>query len=143
MIAVTGTARAVEELTSWRDLTSTGYGRAVVAKIALLLTIGAIAARNRLRSVPAAAENLRPLRRLSSAELVLATAALAAAALLGSLAPPAAGRLVEPLGITASGSDSRSTLEVRLDAASAQPGPNRFVVHVVDSDSHEPVPSGT
>ena len=56
-----GTARAVEELTSWRDLASTGYGRAVVAKIALLLTIGAIAARNRLRSVPAAGENLSPV----------------------------------------------------------------------------------
>jgi len=141
-IAATGTARAVEELTSWRDLASTGYGRAVVVKIALLLTIGAVAARNRLRSVPVVAENLGPLRRLSGAELVLATGALAAAALLGSLAPPAAGRLVTPLGITASGSDSRSTVEVRLDAASAQPGPNRFVVHVVDFESHEPVPVG-
>ena len=74
VIAATGTARAVEELTTWRDLTSTGYGRAVLAKIALLLAIGVVAARNRLRSVPAAAQNLRPLRRLSGVELVLATA---------------------------------------------------------------------
>jgi copper transport protein len=141
-IAATGTARAIEELTSWRDLGSTGYGRAVLVKIVLLLTIGAIAARNRLHSVPEAGENLSPLRRLSSAELVLATGALGAAALLGSLAPPAAGRLVTPLGITASASDSRSRVEVRLEAASAQPGPNRFVVHVVDSESHQPVPTG-
>ncbi len=141
-IAASGSARAVEELTSWRDLISTGYGRAVVVKIALLLTIAAVAARNRLRSVPAAGENLGPLRRLSRVELLLAAVALAAAALLGSLAPPAAGRLVEPLGISVSGSDSRSTVEVRLDAASAQPGPNRFVVHVVDFHSHEPVPAG-
>jgi hypothetical protein len=89
-----------------------------------------------------AGENLSPLRRLSSAELVLATGALAAAALLGSLAPPAAGRLVAPLGITASGSSPRADVDVRLEAASAQPGPNRFVVHVVDSDSHQPVPTG-
>ena len=141
-VAVTGTARAVEELTSWRDLASTGYGRGVVAKIVLLLAIGAIASRHRLRSIPVAGENLSPLRRLSSAELLLATGALAAAALLGSLAPPAAGRLVAPLGITASGSNPRAGVEVRLEAASAQPGPNRFVVHVVDSDSHEPVPTG-
>jgi copper transport protein len=138
LVAATGVVRAVDELTSWHDLVSTGYGRAVVAKVALLVTIAAIAVGNRQRSMRAGG-SAGPSGRLSAAELVLAACALAAAALLGTLAPPAAGRLVAPLGITVTGSDPRSTIEVRLEAASRQPGPNRFVVNVVDFRSHEPI----
>jgi hypothetical protein len=89
--------------------------------------------------VPAAAADLRPLRRTSRAELGLATAALAAAALLGSLAPPVAGQPVASQGISASGSDFATTIRVKLTAASAEPGPNKFVVRVQDYDSGDTV----
>ena len=139
VVVVTGVVRAVDELSSWSELVSSGYGRAVVAKVALLLAIALLGARNRLRSVPAATESLGLLRRTSSAELVLAASALAVAAVLGTLSPPAAGQLLAPSGIAVSGTDLGTTVRVGLTAASAEPGPNRFVVGVVDYDSKEPV----
>lgn len=142
VVGATGVARAVEELTAWDDLVSTGYGLAIVAKILLLLAIAVFGAFNRLRHVPAAAVSLGALRRASRAELILAAGALAAAAVLGSLAPPASGRPAAPLGLTVSGADARSTVEARLTAASAQPGPNRFVLHAVDLGSKKPVQAG-
>jgi putative copper export protein len=139
VVASTGIARAVEQLSAWGDLVSTGYGLTVTAKITLLLCIAVLAALNRWRSVPRARVDLGPLRRTSRAELVLAAAALAAAAVLASLAPPVAGRLVAPLGLSAAGSDSLGTVRVRLTAASGEPGPNRFVVQAVGYQSNAPV----
>ena len=138
VVGATGLTRAVEELSSVGDLVSTGYGEAVLAKIALLLAIAGLGARNRWWSVPAADTDLGLLRRTSSAELALAAGALAAAAVLGSLAPPASARALPPLGLTVSGTDARGTVHVELTAASADPGPNRFVLRAVDR-SHAPV----
>ena len=47
VVAVAGTLRAIDELGAWSDLWATGYGRAIVAKVALLALIVAIAARRR------------------------------------------------------------------------------------------------
>ena len=92
--------------------------------------------------MPAAATDLRPLRRTSRAELGLAAAALGAAALLGSLAPPVSGQPGGAIaGLSASGADFATTTRVKLTAASDQPGPNRFVARVEDYDSSEPVPA--
>jgi copper transport protein len=139
VVAGTGIVRAVEQLSTLGDLVSTGYGLAITAKIALLLCIALLGALNRWRSVPRVAADLRPLRVTARAELVLAAVALAAAAVLGSLAPPVAGRLVPPLGLSVAGADSRSTVRVQLSAASADPGPNRFVVHAVGYESNAPI----
>lgn len=142
VLGATAIARAVEELSAWGDLVHTGYGRAVLAKGTLLLAIAGVAVVNRRRGVPAAATDLGLLRRLSRVELVLAAGALALAAVLGSLAPPASRRSVAPLGLTLSGTDVRSAVQVRLTVASAQPGPNRFVLHAVDVGSKTPVQAG-
>jgi copper transport protein len=138
VVAATGTWRAVNEVASWRELTSTGYGRAVVAKALLIAGIAAFAARNRWRSLPVLDTDLMPLRRTSRRELTLATAAVVVAALLGALAPPASARPAPP-AITVAGSDVGTTTRVRLTVASAQPGPNRFMVRAVDYDSGTPV----
>jgi hypothetical protein len=111
----------------------------VLAKIALIAAIVALAARNRRRPVPATASDLEPLRRTSRAELALALGALAVAALLGSLAPAVAGPRAAPQGVSDEGSDFGTTVRVELAAASAEPGPNRFVARVDDYDSGEPV----
>jgi copper transport protein len=139
VVVATGTLRAVDELSSWGELVSSGYGRAVLAKIALIAAIVALAARNRRRTVPVAASDLEPLRRTSRAELALALGALAVAALLGSLAPAVAGPRAAPQGVSDEGSDFGTTVRVELAAASAEPGPNRFVARVDDYDSGEPV----
>jgi copper transport protein len=139
VVVVTGTLRAVDELSSFGDLTSTGYGLAVLEKIALIALIVALAVRNRRRTVPGAASDLSPLRRTSRAELGLALAALAVAAVLGTLAPAVAGPEVAPSGISDSGGDAAATVNAELRAASAEPGPNRFVVQVEDEETEDPV----
>ena len=137
VVAASGLWRAVNELTSWDDLTTTAYGRAVLAKGALLLVIAALGAINRWWNVPRAHVGLGPLRIAARGELALAAAALGAAALLGTLPPPAAVRLVP--GIAASGVDFGTTVRVSLSAASDQPGPNRFVARISDYDTRKPV----
>jgi copper transport protein len=140
VVLVTGTVRAVDELSSWGELFDTGYGRAVLAKLALIALIAGLAARNQRRSVPAASGDLGPLRRSSRAELALAVTALAVAALLGTLAPAVSGQpeAATP-GLSVSGADFATTVEVRLATASDEPGPNRFVAELSDYDSGEPL----
>jgi copper transport protein len=142
VVVVTGFVRAFAELSSWSQLASTGYGRAVVAKTALIGGIAAFAAFNRWNSVPAAPSNLRPLRRTSSGELILAATALAVAAVLGTLTPPAAARAITQPGISVAGTDFATTVRARLTVASNDPGPNSFTLRVVDYDSNEPVRAG-
>ena len=142
VVATTGVLRAVHELTSWADLLSTGYGRAVLIKIGLLVAIAALGALNRRRNVSRAALTLHPLRRAAGGELLLAAVALAAAAVLGSLAPPAASRVAAPEGLEASGADAGTTTRVKLTTFSDQPGPNTFTAEIAGYDSKEPVRAG-
>ncbi len=136
--AATGGFRSYTELARWSDLIVTDYGRTVLVKIVLTAAIAAVAALNRWHTVPLASVSLRSLRRVASGELVLATMALGAAAVLGALPPPASGfETVRPL--QAAGADFGTTVRVELTTASDQPGPNDFSVRVVDYDSHKPV----
>jgi copper transport protein len=139
VVAGTGIVRAVGELSSWADLSSTAYGRLLSVKIALLLVIAALGALNRWKSVPAAAISLHALRQTAGWELAVAILVLAATAILGTLPPPAAGPLAMPPGISTSGADFAQSVRVELTAASDQPGANRFVVRAVDYDSKTPV----
>ena len=138
MLAVAGTLRAVDELTAVHDLWSTGYGRAMLAKIALLAVIAGIALRSRRRA-RAAARDLVALRRTTRGELGLATGALALAALLGTIAPPIAVGIAAP-ALSATGADfAPPRCASQLTAASAEPGANAFEARVADYDSGEPV----
>ncbi len=186
-VAVAGTLRAIDELGAFGDLWATGYGRAIVAKAALLALIVVIAARRRRAWAAAdreraagdarpvedggpaagvarpvedggpaartsraaedhgpaapssrAAEERDPLRRTSRAELLLAAVAIALAAVLGTIAPPAGGD-VAAQGLRATGADFATTTRVTLTTASAEPGANSFGARVVDYDSGEPV----
>jgi copper transport protein len=141
VVSVTGTLRAVDELSSWGELITSGYGRAILAKVLLILLIVGLAARNRQRNVPAASSDLVPLRRTSTAELALAIIALAVAALLGALAPPVSGETNGLEGLSASGADFGTTTRVELTAASNDPGPNLFTIKVKDYDSGDPLPA--
>jgi copper transport protein len=145
VVAAAGTLRAIDELGAVDELWSTGYGRAILAKVALLALIASIAARRRRRARDQGGGASRPLavdlgslRRTAGAELVLATAALALAAVLGTIAPPLAGETAAP-GLTATGADFATTIRVRLTTASDEPGANSFVARITDYDSGEPV----
>jgi len=139
VIVATGIARAISALRAWDELVTTGYGRAVLAKLALVGMIAAVAARNRRSGAPSAASDLAPLRRRSRVELALAAMALAVAALLGTLAPPLAGGAVGLPGLEASGTDVSGSVRVQLTALSNQPGPNRFAALVKDDRSGNPI----
>ena len=69
IVVVTGVARGFVAIRSWDELVSSGYGQLILVKVALVGFIALLALRNRLRSVPAAATTLRPLRRVSAGEL--------------------------------------------------------------------------
>jgi copper transport protein len=132
-LVATGALRAVDELSSINDLASTGYGRAVLAKILLVALIVAAAARNRRRNVERVESDTAPLRRTSRIELGLAAVALLTAALLGTLSPPVASSSSQPPGLSASG--SAGGVSVKLRAASAEPGPNTFTARVEGATS--------
>jgi copper transport protein len=127
-LVLTGAVRALDELTAVDDLVSTGYGRAVLAKIALVTLIVVAASRNRRRNVERVESDTGPLRRTSRVELGLATVALATAALLGTLSPPVASSSSTPPGLSASG--AAQGVRVKLTTASAEPGPNSFTASV-------------
>jgi hypothetical protein len=103
--------------------------------VILIGLITAVAARNRRRSVPAARSDLRPLRKSARVELGLAVAALAMAALLGTMAPPVSGQSAKAASLTVSGSDFATTTRAELTVASPAPGPNRFSLRLEDYDS--------
>ena len=134
IVAATGFVRAINEVPAWRELTTTDYGRTLLAKILLFVPIAALGAFNRWRSVPVVASNLQPLQRTARGELAIAAAVLVAAAVLGALPPPAAALRVPAL--SASGSDYGTTVRVELTTASDQPGPNRFTMHAADYDTN-------
>jgi copper transport protein len=136
VVFATGLLRAVEELVSWGDLLDSGYGRAVLAKLLLFALVAAIAVRNRPRR--GGSGDSPGLRRRARLELLAAVAALALAALLGTLAPPSSAG-TEAAGLTVSGADFGTTTRVELTTASSDPGPNLFTVRVEDYDSGDPV----
>lgn len=127
-VLVTGTVRAVDELNDAGELFTTGYGRAILAKIVLFGVLAALGLRNRRRSVPAAAADLAPLQRTSRRELGLAAITFAVAALLGALAPPVGESRAAPGGLSATG--EAGGVRVKLTALSAAPGPNVFRAEV-------------
>jgi copper transport protein len=140
-VAITGVIRAVNEVGSWGDLFSTGYGQLVLVKAGLIAGLAALGGINRFRNVPRVAISLRGLRRVSRGELVLAVGAVAAAATLATLVPPASvpAAARPPAAVTASGSDFAASVRARLEINPALAGPNRFDLEVTDPDSGEPV----
>src|SRR5262249_55506833 len=85
VLAVTGVVRALTELHSVSQLWTTGYGRALVVKTALLAALVGIGWVNRYRLVPRPREGA--LRRNIVAELVLFAGLILAVALLTDLRP--------------------------------------------------------
>ena len=85
VLAVTGVLRAFAELSSLGQLWSTGYGRVLIVKTALLAALVTIGWLNRYRLVPRL--SLDGLRRSVAVELALFAGLVAAVALLTDLRP--------------------------------------------------------
>jgi copper transport protein len=142
IVAATGAVRAVQEVQTIEALTTTDFGRTVLAKTALLLAIAALGALNRVVSLRSAERLVVRLRRVGAVEVVLAVAVLGASALLVNLTPPASAggqQAATPPPIVARGSDFGTSVKARLIATPGTPGQNRFDLAIVDYDTGEPI----
>jgi copper transport protein len=142
-IAVTGIIRAVQEVGSLDGLTTTDYGRVVIAKSVLLIVLAGLGAINHFGSVPLTTWTLVPLRRVGRAELATGLVVLLATGLLVSLAPPASYGAspgpAAPTPVIVAGSDFGTSVRVKLVIKPGTPGLNDFSAAVTDYDSGAPV----
>jgi copper transport protein len=151
VVVVTGVARTVDELGGWGRLVDSGFGRALDLKLVLFAGLVVLGARNHYRLVPLFKTGARRraatrLRRSVGAELGLAAAVLAAAALLSQLAPGAPAGAARPgasaaPALEASGADWTTTVRVTLTVTPGAAGPNRFAATVADFDSGSALPA--
>lgn len=140
LVLGTGVVRAFGELPRWSALWSTSYGVVVIVKSGMVLVLAALGAVNRYGNVPRAAATLGGLRSVSRGEVAVGAAAVVAASLLASLAPPApSARATAPAGIVVAGADFGTTIRVRLSATPGTAGNNRFELIVTDYDTGKPV----
>ncbi len=129
VVAATGTARAMQEVGSWGALLSTGYGRAVLGKLAGIGVLAAIGAYQRYRSVRAVEADPSRLRRAARVELTVMLAVLVLAGLLASLVP-SKSLAVERRSVVVEGSDFARSVEATLEISPSQAGVNTFTVEV-------------
>ncbi len=136
-LIATGIAAAVIHLPALSSLWDTGYGQALIAKIALIVAALLLAAVNLLRTRPRIQSGRPAASRLVSGEIVIVAGAVFAAAVLTSLAPPA--KAVADLGApaarvgpgrvhtTAAQAGYRLALTIAPNRAAV---PNRFAVTI-------------
>ncbi len=147
-LIATGIGASILQLPTLASLWETGYGQALLAKLALLSVAVLLAAVNLLRTRPrllaGRADAAGLLRRLVGAEAVVVAGAVFAAAVLTSLAPPA--KAVADLGkpsarvgpgpVGTTVEKAGYTVELGVDPNRAAV-PNRFQVRI--SQDGEPV----
>ncbi|MFL6012358.1 MAG: copper resistance CopC/CopD family protein [Gaiellaceae bacterium] len=114
LLAVTGVVRALSELDSVSQLWSTGYGRVLIVKTALLAALVGLGWVNRYRLVPRM--SLPALRRNIAAELVLLAGLVVAVAVLTDLRP---GRDRTAVAAVASGPPPPPAKEMVVQAQEA------------------------
>jgi copper transport protein len=153
VVALSGAARAVNQVGAWSRLFHTRFGVTLVVKVGLFAALVALGALSRYRHVPAASApggRLSGLRRVVRGEVALGAAVLGATAVLAGLPPSvlvaAASRNRPPAPIadvTVTGNDYATSLRIRLVVSPGLPGPNRFDATVADYDSGQPLPAQT
>ncbi len=147
-VGVSGLLRAISEVGTIANLTSTSFGLLVIAKTALLGVLALLGAINHFRHVPVAGRSIRGLRRIGSTELLVGATVLLLSASLVNLAPPtetsggsATAATANPIALA--GSDFGTSVKVRLDVSPGAAGFNTFKATVTDYDTGAPVASAT
>jgi copper transport protein len=139
VLVLSGTGSSLLHLPTLGSLWQTSYGQALLVKIGLLLGAIALASVNLLRAKPRLAQPgaARLLRRLVAGETLLVAAAVFAAAVLSSLAPPSkalasvgsASAHVGPGAVSSVVTKNGYTLAVGV-APNKAAVPNSFDVHI-------------
>jgi copper transport protein len=130
VVAGSGIGRAYQEVGSWSALSSTGYGRIVLGKVAGVGVLAGLGALNRWRNIRRVGDDPTPLRRTAHVELTVAVAILVLAGLLASLAPAKSSATEPPSSVVAEGEDFTGEVSVRLEITPGQAGVNAFTVDV-------------
>lgn len=142
VVAVSGTARAVNLVGAWGRLVHTDFGVTLLVKVGLFGALVGLGALSRFRRLPTARERRSGLRRVVRGEVAMAAGVLGATAVLAGLPPPASlAAAVRPAHVQAvivSGNDDATSVRVRLVVTPGLPGPNYFDAAVSDS-SNQPV----
>jgi len=143
VLLVTGTLQAIEHISTWGQLLHTGFGRAVVAKVALVAALVALGAMNRRRVVPrlrAIVESAGPpgaagrlLRRTLRAEVALVLVVLGVTAALVSYPPPDTFA-----GGPFAGTAALGPLHVEATVDPARVGPNELHLYLLRSSDGTP-----
>jgi len=143
VLLLPGTIQAVEHIGSWAALLDTGFGRAVLIKVALIVALIAIGAVNRRRVLPRLRELVREsappgaagheLRRMLRAEVALVVVVLGVTAALVSYPPPSslAGG---PFGA----STTLGPLRMEATVDPARLGPNEIHLYLLDAKDSKP-----
>jgi copper transport protein len=139
VLVVSGTGASLLHLPTLGSLWQTSYGQALLVKIGLLVAAIVLASVNLLRARPRLAQPgaARLLRRLVAGESLLVAAAVFAAAVLSSLAPPSkalasvggASAHVGPGPVSSSVTKNGYTLAVGI-APNKAAAPNSFDIHI-------------
>ena len=149
VVALSGVARALDEVGGWSVLVDTNFGVTLLVKLGFFAALVTLGARNRFRHVPAAAEGRSgALRRAVGGEMAIAAGVLGATAVLAGLPPSAslaAASRSRPAAaaaaMTVTGHDYATTVRVRLVVSPGSVGANHFDSTVAVYDSGEPVPA--
>ena len=145
-VVLTGMARTVGEAGGIDDLRAmlidTGYGTALLVKVAVAAGLIALGAFNRRRSIPRLATDNSLLRRVLTIEIVGALGVFGLTGTLTSLNPDGQSSgpdRPEATSIRASGADFATTMRVTLTATPGVAGPNTFEASIVDYDDGTPI----
>lgn len=146
LVAVSGTARALDEVGGWDALFDTSFGITLVLKVGLFAGLVALGALSRYRHVPPGPGNRTgALRRVVRAEVAVAAGVLGATAVLTGLPPSAsvaeASKSRPAAGLVVTGNDYATSVRVRMEVTPGSAGPNRFDATVTDYDSGAAVPA--
>jgi copper transport protein len=144
VLAITGTVQAVLHLTSFGQLTSTGFGRAVLIKALLLVALIALGALNRQRTLPGlraiATTGAGPggvgtvLKRTLRAEVALIVTVLATTGALVGYAPPASLSAPKVVNVE----KRLGPLDLNVTVEPAVIGSNTMHVYLFDAKSGAP-----
>jgi copper transport protein len=127
-LAVTGTIAAIYLLTALSQLWETGYGRELLAKIALLVVLIGLGALNRRRLKAG-----RTIRDVVRAEVVLIVAVLGVSGVLVDGVPP-----VSAASGPFSASKRLGPLDLELTLDPARAGPNELHLYLFDAKTGAP-----
>jgi copper transport protein len=136
VVALSGTVSGWQQLGDLGDLTSTGYGRLLLGKVAGFAVLVALGWVNRSRLVALVERTLAPLQRTLRVEVLVAAVVLALTAALVHQPPARTESRAEPFDTTVT-AEGGEVVTAAVDPATA--GPNDIHLYFYAGSGNEPL----